>query len=43
MSLALVPLCTTGDERYLWLNKFQAAAKGTIEGTILTYEVHELR
>jgi Protein of unknown function (DUF3237) len=37
------PKFDTGDERYTWLNKIQAAAKGTVEGTTLTYEVHELR
>jgi uncharacterized protein DUF3237 len=37
------PKFDTGDERYAWLNKVQAAAKGTVEGTTLTYEVFELR
>jgi hypothetical protein len=37
------PKFDTGDERYVWLNKIQAAAKGTVDGTTLTYEVHELR
>jgi len=37
------PKFDTGDERYAWLNKIQAAAKGTVEGTTLTYEVYELR
>jgi hypothetical protein len=37
------PRFETGDERYLWLNKIQAAAKGTVDGATLTYEVHELR
>jgi len=42
------PLYTTprfeaGDDRYGWLNKVQAVAKGTMAGTTLTYEVYELR
>jgi hypothetical protein len=37
------PRFDTGDERYAWLNKIQAAAKGNVEGTTLTYEVCELR
>ena len=37
------PKFDTGDERYAWLNKIQAAAKGQLDGTTLTYEVYELR
>jgi len=37
------PKFEAGDERYGWLNKIQAVAKGTLEGTTLTYEVYEVR
>ena len=37
------PRFDTGDERYRWLNRVQAVAKGRLEGSILTYEVYELR
>ena len=37
------PKFDTGDERYAWLNKIQAVAKGHLDGTTLTYEVYELR
>ena len=37
------PRFETGDPRYAWLNKIQAAAKGTVEGKTLTYEIYELR
>jgi hypothetical protein len=37
------PLFDTGDERYRWLAKIQAVAKGTIDGQTLTYEVYEVR
>jgi hypothetical protein len=37
------PKFDTGDERYAWLNKIQAVAKGDLEGTTLTYEVYEVR
>ena len=37
------PLFDTGDERYRWLAKIQAVAKGTIDGETLTYEVYEAR
>lgn len=37
------PLFETGDERYAWLNKVQAVAKGIIEGDKLTYEFYEVR
>ena len=37
------PRFETGDERYAWLNKVQAVGKGTMVGSTLTYELHELR
>jgi hypothetical protein len=37
------PLYETGDERYAWLNKIQAVAKGKTDGQILEYEIYELR
>jgi len=37
------PKFDTGDERYAWLNKIQAVARGDLEGTTLTYEVYEVR
>lgn len=37
------PRFETGDERYAWLNRVQAVAKGTRDGTTLTYEVCEVR
>ena len=37
------PKFDTGDDRYAWINKVQAVAKGSVEGTTLTYEVYELR
>jgi Protein of unknown function (DUF3237) len=37
------PRFDTGDERYRWLNRVQAVAKGTFDGTTLAYEVYELR
>lgn len=37
------PLFDTGDERYRWLARIQAVAKGTIDGDTLTYEVCEVR
>jgi hypothetical protein len=37
------PLYDTGDERYAWLNKIQAVAKGTLDGQTLTYEIYEIR
>ena len=44
MTVYAAPLFHTGDERYAWLNRIQAAAKGTFQpdGT-LVYEVYELR
>ena len=37
------PLFETGDERYAWLNRVQAVAKGKLDGTTLTYEIAEVR
>jgi hypothetical protein len=37
------PLFETGDERYAWLNRVQAVAKGKLEGNTLTYEIAEMR
>jgi|tagenome__1003787_1003787.scaffolds.fasta_scaffold19867402_2 hypothetical protein len=39
------PLFDTGDERYLWLNKIQAIAKGQVsdDGTALVYDMYETR
>jgi hypothetical protein len=37
------PLFETGDERYAWLNRIQAVAKGTLDGPTLTYEIFEVR
>lgn len=39
------PLYETGDERYAWLNRIQAVAKGTVSegGRVLTYEIAEVR
>ena len=37
------PRFDTGDERYRWLNPVQAVAKGSFDGTTLTYDVYELR
>jgi len=44
MSVYAAPLFHTGDERYLWLNRIQAVARGTFQpdGT-LVYEMYELR
>jgi hypothetical protein len=36
------PRFETGDERYQWLNKIQAAAKGVISNGVLHYEIYEL-
>ena len=43
-TLTFTPLFHTGDERYAWLNRIQAVAKGTFtpEGTLI-YEMYELR
>ncbi len=37
------PLYETGDERYAWINKIQAVAKGTTDGQTLEYEIYEVR
>jgi hypothetical protein len=37
------PRFETGDERYGWLNKVQGAAKGSLDGSVLTYQLYELR
>jgi hypothetical protein len=37
------PRFETGDERYQWLNRIQAVAKGVITGGVLNYEIYELR
>ncbi len=37
------PRFDTGDDRYRWLNRLQAVAKGRFDGCILTYELYELR
>ncbi|TWP52271.1 DUF3237 domain-containing protein [Lentzea tibetensis] len=37
------PLFETGDDRYRWLNKVQAVAKGRLDGMTLTYELFEVR
>ncbi len=44
MTVYAAPLYHTGDERYAWINRIQAAAKGTFsEDGTLVYEIHELR
>ena len=39
------PLFDTGDERYAWINKIQAIAKGQLSdgGATLVYEMYEVR
>jgi hypothetical protein len=39
------PLYDTGDERYAWINKIQAVAKGVLstDATQLVYEIYEIR
>jgi hypothetical protein len=37
------PVYETSDERYRWLNKIQAVAKGMLDGSTLTYEIYEVR
>jgi Protein of unknown function (DUF3237) len=37
------PLYETGDERYAWINKIQAVAKGETDGQLLEYEIYEVR
>lgn len=44
MTVFAAPTFHTGDERYLWLNRIQAAAKGHFTDTgQLVYEMYELR
>jgi hypothetical protein len=44
MAVYSAPLFHTGDERYAWLNRIQAVAKGSFsEGGTLVYEMYELR
>lgn len=44
MTAYATPLFHTGDERYQWLNRIQAVAKGTFPSpTSLVYEMYELR
>lgn len=37
------PTFETDDPRYQWLNAIQAVAKGVRSGSVLTYELYELR
>ena len=37
------PQFDTGDERYAWLNRLQAIARGTLSGSSLAYEIYEVR
>jgi hypothetical protein len=39
----VAPLYETGDERYVWINKIQAIAKGTTDGQLLEYDIYEVR
>jgi hypothetical protein len=47
LTVYTTPLFHTGDERYAWLNRIQAVAKGSFpqapEMTTLVYEMYELR
>jgi len=44
MAVYSAPLFHTGDERYAWLNRIQAVAKGSFgEPGTLIYEMYELR
>jgi hypothetical protein len=36
------PRFETGDERYAWLNKIQAVAKGVVSEGVVHYELYEL-
>jgi hypothetical protein len=36
------PLFETGDERYAWINKIQAIAKGVVSEGLLCYELYEV-
>jgi hypothetical protein len=42
-SVYAAPLFETGDGRYAWLNRIQAVAKGSLDGTTLTYDIAEVR
>lgn len=41
--LFAAPLFETGDDRYRWLNRVQAVAKGRLAGNTLSYELFEVR
>ena len=44
MTVYATPLFHTGDDRYAWLNRIQAVAKGTFPAAeTLIYEMYELR
>jgi len=44
MTVYAAPLFHTGDERYLWMNRIQAVAKGAFTAPdTLVYEMYELR
>ena len=44
MTVYAAPLFHTGDERYEWINRIQAVAKGRFESpSTLVYEMFELR
>jgi hypothetical protein len=36
------PRFETGDERYAWINKIQAVAKGVVSRGVLRYELYEM-
>ena len=42
-SIYAAPLYETGDERYTWINKIQAVAKGKTDGQTLEYDIYEVR
>jgi hypothetical protein len=37
------PLFETGDDRYRWLNRIQAVAKGSLADNVVSYEAYEVR
>jgi hypothetical protein len=39
----VAPVFETGSDRYAWLNKIQAIAKGAVEPSRVVYEVYEVR
>jgi len=43
MTAYATPQFDTGDERYAWLTRIQAVAKGVFGGAGLVYEMYELR